>query len=184
MESIIIIVIGLVFSILSKSAKEKKDVNEEREKRKRQLQTSTNQRSSANQSKQRSLRELFMDELKKAEDDEIFGEVIKTFRGNEPEAKIEEVQETETVKDNYYGDSYLSNEEVPNYDISNPITQSEPDLDKAIGEINSITRGEIKNNRQYNPFTKSLNRKDIIRGIIFSEVMNKPKSLREQKRSM
>lgn len=208
MESIIIIIIGLAFSAISKSAKHKKELNAEKEKRKRQLEANPQQSSYEDMSqlredrspnKQKSLRQLFMDEIKKLEDeDESLGEIIRSFRGDEkPPRKQEPLTEKSTreyektpMDERSLEKQHLDDEEYYERLDSRVEGYRERKLKDHIDKKTAARSGpkiessKIKDNRQYNPFSKSLNKKDIIRGIIFSEVIDKPKSLRNQKRSM
>lgn len=216
MESILIIVIGLIFSVLSKSVKDKKEIEKERQKRKEQidkgLQSSHKQTSiPKSESKQKPFREIFMEELKKAGDGEgELGDIFRRTLGEETEKEIETSETKSQTMDNNYeyadsrptsiDDSHMSSEEYtdaldakieaymnsPTFDdevtTDNNITKEEISVEKSQdkdGQLTSRRKKKIVDNRQYNPFTKSLNKRDIIRGIIFSEVFDKPKALRK-----
>ena len=199
MESIIIIIIGLAFSAISKKAKHNKELNAEKERRKRQIEANPQQSSYEDMSqlredrspnKQKSLRQLFMDEIKKLEDeDESLGEVIRSFRGEDSSKKQESFNE-KSMDERSLEKQHLDDEEYYERLDSRVEGYRERKLKDHIDKKTAARSGpkiessKIKDNRQYNPFSKSLNKKDIIRGIIFSEVIDKPKSLRNQKRSM
>lgn len=209
MESIFIIIIGLVFSILSKSVKDKKEIEKERQKRKEQidkgLQSNTTQSPKQPKEKQKSLREVFMEELQKAGDGEgELGDIFKRSLVEEPEKEIEiKEMEVEKNQDSYeYDDSNpmsiddqnMSEEEyrealdakIASY-MDSPTFDGKTQREIKVGKsqvksgIDASKRKEkVNDRRQYNPFTRSLDKKDVIRGIIFSEVLGKPKSLKKR----
>src|SRR5699024_9230586 len=203
MESIIIIMIGLIFSVLSKSVKDKKEMEKERKKRREQLKKGEQQsfesydkdNSSTDERKQRSLREIFVEEYKNLkDDDEGLGEVFrKTFRDKNP-SKEEEMQtsmDTDYISEDRHQKSVGSHEgrSMEHMPVSGGdyVTQSEvsSEASKIITKtVKNMRKDMTEDNGQYNPFSKSMNRKDVIRGIIFSEVLSKPKSLRDERRSM
>lgn len=192
METLVIIIIGLIFSTLSKSAKDKKAIEKERKKRREQLGNPQSRQLEPQTTKQKSLREIFMEELKKAADEE--GSLGDIFNKPKQEARIEKapIDEVEIFdyEEEHIDDQYISEEEymksryskVDAY-LDRPVSKEETSghaiaaSDVALKEISS-------DRRSYNPFSSSMNRKDVIRGLIFSEVLEKPKSLRGERRSM
>lgn len=204
MESIIIIIAGLIFSVISKSVKDKQEIEKERKKRKDQLSqgqyntSSVPERTHRPERKQKSLKDIFMEELDKVGDED--GNLGDIFRKSLREEPQKVVQEEKTEDISYMDDRYISEEEYTNnlearneaYMNASAINedamgQSEiiPGQSKVKSEIIKKSEiGKTRDNQEYNPFTKSLNRKDIIRGVIFSEVLDKPKSMRNERRSM
>lgn len=200
MESIIIIILGLLFSVLSKSAKDKKEIEKEREQRREQLSKTGSEIESRRKSK--SLKEVLIEELgNMGEGEGSLGDILKkSFNGKEPSQQLQD-RELETAtnyvseNDNYKNEDYINDEEyyealyskVDGYmegsTIADNIVAPKVASEEPITETKTGKK-TIKGNRQYNPFSKSLNRKDVIRGIIFSEVLDKPKSLRNEKRSI
>lgn len=191
METLVIIIIGLIFSTLSKSAKDKKAIEKERKKRRQELGNPQSRQFEPQTTKQKSLREIFMEELKKAADEE--GSLGDIFNKPKQEVKIEKtpIDEVEIFdyEEEYIDDQYISEEEYLNRLDSNVDEYLERTLIKDNAISDSIAASDlaskdiVKDNRSYNPFSKSMNRKDIIRGLIFSEVLEKPKSLRGERRS-
>lgn len=216
MESIIIIIAGLIFGILSKSVKDKKEIEKEKQKRKEQLQgreqhtsvsydTGTRKKAKTNN---RSLKDIFMEEINKLEGEEGgLGDILKKSFNTEDEVEHSNMESSETT----YGSEsdYISEQEYLEkkgyQDKREPLAESYRSESSSIEDHREITqgmegspnskktskskkqeivKGTVKDKPQYSPFTKSLNREDVIRGVIFSEVLGKPKSLRNEKRSM
>lgn len=200
MESLVIIIIGLIFSTLSKSVKDKKEIEKEKNKRKEELSQNHYSSKPKAEKKQKSLREIFIEELEKVGDeDDNLGDIFKnTFAGKaQNESKHIEVEEATNLLDEKYmsEEEYRSQLEARNAAYMEPETYGDgdnlvKDLEIVTGE-NQVKHGVLarkqrrrSSNSQYNPFSKSLNRKDIVRGIIFSEVLGQPKSIKNQRRSM
>lgn len=220
MDILIIIVLGFIFSTISKSVKDKKETDKEKMKRKEELRARGNQASRSfdikdrpkTNNKTRSFKEIFMDEIKKVEGSEgSLGELLRKSLGEDEEdyagrSNEPRKEEFESSADYASDDAYVSEEEYSEQEGYRNIGDalSENYMEKSsIEDNNEITKGEIIpgksrkirkktttiekpittrtliDNRQYNPFSKSLNKKDVIRGVIFSEVLEKPKSLRK-----
>lgn len=219
MESIMIIVAGLIFSVISKSVKDKQKIEKERKKRKDQLSQgsyttrSAPERSKGPEKKQKSLKDIFMEELDKVGDEDGgLGDIFRRTLGEEPQKEIQakEIEASNTSYDyksketDYTEAEHLSNlnedeyrkaleERIaaymePSFAVEdNGVIESEIAVGESkikSGIVKKTKIGATQDNRKYNPFTRSLNRKDVIRGIIFSEVLDKPKSMRNERRSM
>lgn len=195
MESIIIIIAGLIFSVISKSVKDKQEIEKERKKRKEQLGQDSYTSSSTperTKKKQKSLRDIFVEELDKVGDEDgSLGDVFRRSLGEEPQKKIklEQIEDINSIDDeNMSEEEYrkaleIRNEAYMKSSLENENNRAQAEIVNGESKVKSevVMRGEIgkiPNRQEYNPFTKSMNRKDIIRGIIFSEVLEKPKSLR------
>ena len=205
MESLLIIIVGLIFSSLSKNVKNKKEIENEKNKRKQQLGQENYNTKPNVEKKQKSLRDIFMEELEKVGDeDENLGDIFKkSFAGKTPK-EIKQVQVEESTRNvdysseftNILDDEDMSNEEYRAQLEAKVAAYMEPEnnsQDKGITQSEIIpgeaqvehgvhagkNRQRTSSSKQYNPFTKSINRQDVIRGVIFSEVLDKPKSLRK-----
>ena len=164
---LILLVFWFVINILIKSAKDKKKIEEARNKRTQQIESRPIQNKTAqtiqrdtpnrNLNKNRNIIDVFKEEIEKEINRERqMKPVISEQKANLNKTVNEKVIEKKTsVRDEYFS---------VNTDIN---------YDKSLEEIKTYYR------------KPSLNIKnDLLKGIIFAEILSEPKSLQNRKRSM
>lgn len=172
---LILLVFWFVINILIKSSKDKKKIEEARRKRAQQIenkplqsksmQTPQRQTPSRGQNKNKSIIDVFKDEIEKEIQREKQKKPIVTAQNKsmQPELKVfnkKNINEDVVEKDSSWRDDYFS----ANTDI---------DFDKRQEEIKTTYR------------ESSINiKKDLLNGIIFSEILSEPKGLKSGKRSV
>jgi hypothetical protein len=146
----------IVIDLILKSVKDKKKIEQSREKRTQEIQKQpTKQRPLAD------LRKLLEEEVNKEKQREIARRQGTPMDSQGSKSKAVEVKHREEEPKNL-------TKEKQSWDIKTE--------EKKVNEVPNISLSQVDNNR------KDL-KQDILRGIIFSEILAKPKSIQNQRRS-
>ncbi len=146
----------IVIDLILKSVKDKKKIEQSRENRNQEIQKQPE--------KQRplgDLRKLLEEEVMKEKQKEIARRQGTTLESQRSKSKVVEVKPRKEEPENF-------TKEKQSWDLVRE--------EKKVKEIPNVSLSQTDNNR------KDL-KKDILRGIIFSEILSEPKSIQNKRRS-
>lgn len=171
---IILLVIWALINVFTKSAKDKKKIEAAKRKRAQRLgnltqlnnQTLYNKRSDTAKTS-KSLIDIFKEEIEK--------ELQRAKQGQIPVQKVEmpsDERENITVTEKIE-DEYINFEDISNKDIQMDI---KPEI------VERESKEVLKNTNKQNQVFDLKN--DILKGIVYAEILSEPKSIKNMKRSM